>query len=175
MAAIMAASSMTPGINTVAGVLTVDFHARIWPRTSKQQQLRWARYYSLIVGVASTIVAGSLADARGLFELVQVILGVFAGPLLACVVLAVAGVRLSGRAMSIGMIVGCLVGIAATRTSLAGLWVAPLAVLTSTLVSFAVGVLDGSLFAAPRVAPDTVESDQVAGIVSAPVSGREVG
>jgi SSS family solute:Na+ symporter len=175
MAAIMAASSMTPGINTVAGVLTVDFHARIWPRTSKAQQLRWARYYSLIVGVASTIVAGLLADARGLFELVQVILGVFSGPLLACVVLAVSGIRLSGRAMSIGMVVGCLVGIAATRTSLAGLWVAPLSVITSMLVSLAVGLLDGSLFATPRVVADAPESDQVPGIVSTPAGGREVG
>ena len=142
IAAIMAASSMTPGINTVAGVLTVDFHARIWPDTSKQQQVRWARIYSLIVGLVATLVACSLKDARGLFELVMVMVGVFAGPLLACVALSVTQVRCSALGMSFGMIVGCGAAMVATRTSLAGLWVAPLAVVITTVVALAISVVD---------------------------------
>lgn len=145
MAAIMAASSMTPGINTVAGVLTVDFHARIWPETSKADQLRFARYYSLIVGLVATGVACVLKDSRNLFELVAVILGVFAGPLLVCVVLAVTRIEVSGRAMSIGMIIGCAVGIAATFTKLAGLWVGPLSVLVTAGVAVIIATFDRSL------------------------------
>jgi Na+/proline symporter len=120
IAAIMAASSMTPGINTVAGVMTVDFHARIWPDTSKQQQVRLARIYSLIIGLVATLVACCLKDARGLFELVMVMVGVFAGPLLACVALSATQVRCTPLGMSVGMIVGCAGAMVATRTSLAG-------------------------------------------------------
>ena len=128
MAAIMAASSMTPGINTVAGVLTLDFHARARPDMPGEQKLRWARRYALLVGLSSTLIAGLLRNTAGLSNLIQVILGVFAGPLLACMVLAMTSWRISGAAMTIGLLLGSAAGIAATRTSVAALWVAPIAV-----------------------------------------------
>jgi SSS family solute:Na+ symporter len=149
MAAIMAASSMTPGINTIAGVLTLDFHRRARPGLTPADQLRWARRYALLVGLASTLLAGLLKNTGGLYNLIQVILGVFAGPLLACMVIAMQAWRVSGRSMAAGLLAGSAAGIVATQTSLAALWVAPLAAGATALTSIALSAIGAALPSRP--------------------------
>lgn len=136
LAALIAAtmSSMTSGINTLAGAITMDFRTRLGGPITSAQQLTFGRWSSLVIGLASTAVAGVVNRLGSLFDLTQIILGVFAGPLLVCVLLAVSPVRVSGRWMAAGLIAGCLAGwLAAFSSAIASLWVAPCAAATTAL------------------------------------------
>lgn len=127
LAAILAAtmSSMASGINALAATVTLDFRVRFGGPMVPAQQLRYAKISSLLVGLASTAVAGFVDRLGMLFLLIQVLLGVFAGPLLTCVMLSVARTRINGAAMFLGMIVGCTVGAVVAWTNLSELWVSP--------------------------------------------------
>ena len=138
LAALIAAtmSSMTSGINTLAGAITIDFRTRLGGPISPKQQLRFGRWASLVIGLASTAAAGLVNKLGTLFDLTQIILGVFAGPLLVCVLLSVSHTRASGRWMSIGLIAGCAVGwFAAFSSAIAPLWVAPCAATTTAAIT----------------------------------------
>ena len=125
LAALLAATSIPSGINTLAGVLTLDFHARFARDMTEARKAWWARAYSLIVGLAATLAAGIVSSLGTLFELTQIILGVFAGPLLACIVIAVGGWRCPGWAMITAMLAGWAAGVAVTFSHSSALWVAP--------------------------------------------------
>lgn len=161
LAALIAAtmSSMTSGINTLAGAITMDFRTRLGGPITAGQQLRFGRWMSLIIGLASTAVAGVVNRLGSLFDLTQIILGVFVGPLLVCVLLSVGPVRVSGRWMSAGLIAGCAVGwFAAFSSAIAPLWVAPCAAATTTLFAVA-GPLIGSVVPGDNtIHQDPVES-----------------
>lgn len=141
LAALLAAtmSSLTSGINALAGVVTLDFRERFGRTMDDRSRLRFAKMASLLIGLASTLAAGLVANLGTLFDMTQVILGVFAGPLLACVVLSVTRFRCAGAAMSLGLIVGSVGGIAVRLyTPVAVLWIAPIATLLTA--SIAVGL-----------------------------------
>ena len=156
LAALIAAtmSSMTSGINTLAGAVTMDFRVRFGSAMSGAQQLRFGRWSSLVIGLASTGVAGLVSRLGGLFDLTQIILGVFAGPLLVCVLLSVSKLRTTGVWMSAGLVAGCAAGwVGAFSSSVASLWVAPCAAATTALLA-----LGGTLLA-PGATDDTGRSD----------------
>lgn len=134
LAALLAATGIPSGINALASVLTIDFHARFRPGMTPAQGIWWGRVYSLLLGLVTTLTAGFLSKLGTIFEMSQVILGVFAGPLLTCVAVAVAGWRCTGPAMIAGMVTGWVIGIAVTWSDAAAPWVAPSSSLT-TLVS----------------------------------------
>jgi Na+/proline symporter len=138
LAGLLAATSIPSGINTLAGVLTLDFHARLDPDMSPRKQLWCGRAYSLVIGLSATGAAGAVSSLGTLFELSQIILGVFAGPLLSCVVVAVAGWRCSGPAMIAGMMLGWAAGVGVVWSGAAALWVAPAAALTTVATALAV-------------------------------------
>jgi len=76
---------------------------------------------------------------KNLFDLTQMILGVFAGPLLACVALAVSRVRIHGVGMQLGLIGGSLGGLAIVIFPTAAvLWISPIAAATTALVAIIV-------------------------------------
>ncbi len=83
-------------------------------------------------------MAAGLVSLMGkdLFDLTQVVLGVFAGPLLACMVLAVSNIRIHGKAMNIGLVAGIVAGVSAVFTPLAVLWISPLSTATTALVAW---------------------------------------
>lgn len=138
LAALLAAtmSSLTSGINALAGVLTLDFRERFGPPMGDAAKLRFAKVISLVIGVAATASAGLVASLGTLFDATQVILGVFAGPLLSCVALSVARFRCGGAAMCTGLLAGALVGIAVRMyTPVAVLWIAPIAAATTALLA----------------------------------------
>ncbi|HRK32234.1 MAG TPA: hypothetical protein PLD59_14300, partial [Tepidisphaeraceae bacterium] len=91
LAALLAAtmSSLTSGINSLAGVVTLDFRERFGSPMEDRQKLLFAKLISLAIGLAATLSAGLVSRLGDLFSATQVILGVFAGPLLACVMLSV--------------------------------------------------------------------------------------
>jgi SSS family solute:Na+ symporter len=142
LAALLAATSIPSGINTIAAVLTLDFHARLDRDMTPARQVWWGRVYSLAVGLAATLAAGVVSKLGTLFELSQIILGVFAGPLLSCIVVAVAGWRCTGRAMVVGMLLGWSAGVAVTWAGAAALWVPPAAALTTLVTALLLSRFD---------------------------------
>jgi SSS family solute:Na+ symporter len=153
LAALLAATSIPSGINTLAGVLTLDFHARLKPGMTDRQQLLWARIYSVLLGVTATLAAGVVSKLGRLYDLTQIVLGVFARPLLACMVLAVTQVRCGGRAVVAGILIGWVVGMASAFSNASSLWVAPLSATTTLLACLAISALGRRMSAPPAIAP----------------------
>ena len=141
LAAILAAtmSSMTSGINALAATVTLDLMPRISHPLSATSQLKFARACSLVVGVVSTVLAGVVHRLGTLFDLTQIILGVFAGPLLVVVLLSVTRLRPSGTGMIIGLIGGCVAGWAVALSPVAALWTAPIAAAVTLLFAVVLG------------------------------------
>ncbi len=156
LAALLASTGIPSGINALAAVLTLDFHTRLRTGMTAAQQVWWGRFYSLLIGLLATLTAGVVSKLGTMFELSQIILGVFAGPLLSCVVIAVGGWRCTGRAMIIGMLLGWLVGVAVTWSGAAAPWVAPSAALTTFLAALVLSRFNSS--AAPGVRHDADSS-----------------
>lgn len=129
LAAILAAtmSSMTSGISALAATITLDIAPRISGPISPQKQLRFGRICSFLIGLSSTLLAGVVNQLGTLFELTQIILGVFAGPLLVVVLVSVTDWRISPRGMTLGLIGGCVAGCAVALSPVAPLWTSPVA------------------------------------------------
>lgn len=135
-AALLAAtmSSMTSGINSLAGTITLDFRVKVGRPMTQRQQLRFGRVTSLVTGILATAVAGVVEQLGTIFEISQTILGVFAAPLLGGMVLAIRRSRISALAMSTAMVLSSVVGAGLVFTPLYVLWVSPAVfVLTITL------------------------------------------
>jgi len=129
LAAILAAtmSSMTSGINALAATITLDLMPRIARPLTSTEQLRFAKTCSCVVGVVATVLAGVVNRLGTLFDLTQIILGVFAGPLLIVVLLSVVQRRIAPAGMILGMILGCAIGWCFALSPIASLWTAPVA------------------------------------------------
>jgi SSS family solute:Na+ symporter len=160
LAALLASTGIPSGINTLAAVLTLDFHARIRTGMTGAQQVWWGKFYSLLIGLFATVTAGFVSKLGTVFELSQIILGLFAGPLLSCVVIAVGGWRSTGWAMVIGMLLGWMMGVAVTWSGAAAPWVAPSAAIT-TLAS----ALSLSRLASPAT-PGALREPEAPAVVS---------
>jgi len=145
LAALLAAtmSSITSGINALAGTITLDLWPRLVDKLNPDTELRFARVVSLIIGLLATFAAGFVQLlAADLFSMIQALLGVFAGPLVVVVTLSVMRHRLKPMPMILGMIVGCILGATiALSDSIASLWTAPATALTTLLVCVALSPL----------------------------------
>jgi solute:Na+ symporter, SSS family len=137
LAAILAAtmSAMTSGINAISSTITLDLLPRIAGPISPTQQLRFARICSSVVGIVATILAGFVHRLGTLFDLTQIILGVFAGPLLVVVVLATARSRVPSGGVIAGLIAGCIAGWCVAFSPIASLWTAPVAALSTLVIA----------------------------------------
>lgn len=137
LAAILAAtmSSMTSGINAFSATVTLDLMPRIARPLSSTEQLRFARICSCVVGVVSTLLAGVVNRLGTLFDLTQIILGVFAGPLLVVVLLSIVERRVSPSGMSVGLLLGCAIGCGVAMSPVASLWTAPVAASCTLLLA----------------------------------------
>lgn len=138
LAAILAAtmSSMTSGINAISSTITLDLLPRIAGPISPARQLQFARACSCTVGIVATILAGFVHRLGTLFDLTQIILGVFAGPLLVVVVMATARARVAPSSVIAGLIAGCISGWIAAFLPIASLWTAPIAAATTLVVAY---------------------------------------
>lgn len=157
LAALLAAtmSSLTSGINSLAGVLTLDFRHRFGSAMTDNQQLFFAKMISLVIGLVSTIAAGYVSKLGTLWDMTQVILGVFAGPLLACVAMSVSNIRCHGRAMTIALIAGSLVGVAVVRSPISSMWISPIAGVATAVLAI---VLTRIIPAPPSHEPRSFEA-----------------
>lgn len=145
-AAILAAtmSSMTSGVNALAAAVSLDFSRPIQKHFSDAGRLQFARWLSVAIGLLATATAGLVRSLGSIFDIAQSVIGMFIGPLLICVAFAVFQVRVGGRFMMLGMVLGTIVGCFVIYSPMDSLWVAPTSAAATALVS-----LGGRLFA-PR-------------------------
>jgi Na+/proline symporter len=128
-------SSMTSGINALAATVTLDLMPRIARPLTSAEQLRFAKACSCVVGVVSTLLAGVVNRLGTLFDLTQIILGVFAGPLLIVVMLSVIDRRISPQGVIAGLLLGCVAGAGVALSPVASLWTAPVSAGCTLLVA----------------------------------------
>lgn len=137
LAAILAAtiSSMTSGINTLAGTLTLDFRIRFGSPMTARQQLRYGRIASFAVGLSATLIAGLVSRLGTIFDISQTLLGLFLGPLLSIILLAIYRTKVNQAVIIISSIIAFLIGTLAVYTSLSSLWISPITCITSLTLS----------------------------------------
>lgn len=133
IAAIMAAtmSSMTSGINALAGAVTNDWVARLSKAYSPSELFRIGRRLSMAMGLLATIMAGFVDRMGTLLMGSQIILGLFLGPMLACMTLAISGFTIRPKAVLTGLVGGLLAGGAVVLSPATGMWVSPVGFLFS--------------------------------------------
>ena len=141
IAAIMAAtmSSMTSGINALAGAVTNDWVARWGQLRSPGELFRIGRRVSMAMGLLATIMAGFVDRLGPLLLGSQIILGLFLGPMLACMILAISGFTFRPQAVLAGLAGGLLAGGAVVLSPATALWVCPVGFLVSLGLPLAFG------------------------------------
>ncbi len=139
LAAILAAtiSSMTAGINALAASITYDFRSRFGKAMTPLAQLRFGKICSLTIGLVSTMAAGLVSKIGTIFDITQTLLGLFLGPLFACIVLAVMAVPINSIIMLIAVISGLSAGATVVFSGWAPLWVSPTTFITTLAISIA--------------------------------------
>ncbi|WP_221031981.1 sodium:solute symporter family transporter [Actomonas aquatica] len=144
IAAILAAtmSSITSGINALSGSLLSDFYPfskRVQPRTL----LRYARLTSAVIGVLATMVAGLIEDMGTLFDIMNAFYGIFLGPLLGCMVCAVAPLAVRPGALIASLFIGSLAGFAVAYSDVANLWVSAVSAVVTVAMALGLTALAG--------------------------------
>lgn len=136
IAAILAAtmSSITSGVNSLAGAFTNDWLARFGRPRTPVEMFKASRWASLAVGLLAIATAGLIPQFGSILIASQVVMGVFLGPMLACMVLAMTKFTFTTRAMLCGMIGGTAVGTWVAFSPVSGMWVSPLAFLVAVLI-----------------------------------------
>ena len=118
-------SSMTSGIIALAGTVTNDWVARFGRPRTQAELFNFGRRASFAIGIAATLAAGFTGQLGTLFQMSQVVMGAFQGPMLACMVFVVGPWRVRPAAVLTGMALGTLGGWVLTATPLSSLWTAP--------------------------------------------------
>lgn len=136
IAAILAAtmSSMTSGVNALAGAFTNDWMARFGRKRTAEETYRMSKWASMAIGLFATGMAGMIEQMGSILNANHIVMGVFLGPMLACMILAITKIRVSGGIVLFGMVCGSLVGGLVASTSASGLWVSPVAFVVSILI-----------------------------------------
>jgi sodium-coupled monocarboxylate transporter 8/12 len=145
LAAILAAtmSSMTSGINTLSATLSLDFRARMGRPMTPKQQLNFSRKISIVVGLASTFAAGLVKSLGNIFEMTQALLGLFLGPILTCMFLAVLNKKVNTASLIIGLIAALVVGSFVTYSPIANPWVPGVTFFVSITITYTGTLLFG--------------------------------
>jgi Na+/proline symporter len=81
------------------------------------------------------VLSGFVHRLGTLFDLTQIILGAFAGPLLVVVVMSVTRRAVAPKGIIVGLVSGCVAGWLAACSPIAPLWTAPIAAACTLLVA----------------------------------------
>ena len=136
LAAILAAtiSSMTSGVNTLASTITFDFRLRYGAPLTPEQQLKFGRITSVVVGIISTVIAGIVGNLGTIFVMAQFILGLFAGPIFVCVLLSITKLKVHRIAMALAMVAGFASGIIVRQMGWYAMWT-PVVTFAATFIT----------------------------------------
>jgi SSS family solute:Na+ symporter len=112
LAALLAAtmSSMTSGINALAGSLTFDFQTRLFGQLGPRAELWFGRGVSALIGLAATYTASFVGELGTIFDMSKKMLGTFVGPLAVLMILAVLGRRSNFWVLLAAVLAGCAAG-----------------------------------------------------------------
>lgn len=136
IAAVLAAtmSSLTSGVNSLAGCLTNDFILPTGWIQEGRPLLFCGRCLTVVVGAAATVGAGFVGRLGTIFDIAQKLYGVFMGPLLACMVLAILPIRVRTWTLVAGPLIGVAAGVAGARSEIAPAWTSTCAFLAAMLL-----------------------------------------
>jgi len=125
VAAILAAtmSSITSGINALAGAITIDFIQPKRPEASPVFFLKTGRRLSIAIGAIATMGAGFAAGLGTIFDVSQAILGVFLGPIFGVVVLCIWNRKFSETRILVAIASACLCGLLVAFSPAQSIWV----------------------------------------------------
>lgn len=142
IAAILAAtmSSMTSGVNSLAGAFTNDWMSRFGRKRTEEETYRMSKWASMVIGIIATAMAGLIDQMGTILNANHIVMGVFLGPMLACMIMAITKIRVSGGIVLLGMVCGVLVGGVVAFSSASGMWVSPAAFAVSIVVPIVMGL-----------------------------------
>tara|TARA_R100000027_G_scaffold66167_3_gene61641 strand:+ start:6828 stop:8321 length:1494 start_codon:yes stop_codon:yes gene_type:complete len=129
-------SSITSGINALASVITIDLWAgriRKKSQLSQKSLLKTSRLVTMGLGVLCTLLALYVNRLGSLFEATQAILGLFLGPILTAVFLAMIGVRVSGKTYFLSVVIAVISGTALMQI-VANVWATFITTSITTLI-----------------------------------------
>lgn len=161
IAAVLAAtmSSMTSGINALAGALTNDWVAPLGrPRTSAELY-QLSRRASFVIGIVATLCAGVIRHMGSLLDATQIVMSLFLGPMLACMILSVARSRATSGSVLGGMALGLAAGAGVVLSPATSLWVAPVSCAVTLLSAIAAGRRQSAAVPAAASEAATVPSE----------------
>ena len=141
VAAILAATmdSVASGVNALAGSITIDFVRPNCRSLSDQSLVKIGKRISLAVGVGATLVAGFISKVGSIYDMMQAILGVFLGPILGVMILAMLRWMVSENRVLAGIGIGCACGIAVTFTPIQSIWTTSFGFFSCLLVAWPYG------------------------------------
>jgi solute:Na+ symporter, SSS family len=114
IAAVFAAamSSLDSSMNSVATVITTDFHEKWFPKAhAAGKELSFARWVTVVVGVGGTILALVMAKMGipSLWDQFNMLIGLFAGGLGGVFLIGILSKRVNGNGAILGLIASALV------------------------------------------------------------------
>jgi len=130
-------STISAGVNSLSAVLMRDFLVRFGVSKKEDQQMKHARWITLLFGVLITVTAFYVGRLGSVLAIIGKLQSFFMGPICALFTLGV----ISKRANSVGVILGGLVGlvttlIVANSTAVSWLWWIVIGFLVSMLVGY---------------------------------------
>jgi len=139
-------SSLDSSMNSVATAVTTDWYRRFRPRAADHRCLNLARWVTVVVGAAGTVLALLMAqwNVKSLWDQFSQIIGLFAGGLGGLFLLGI----LSRRANGIGAIAGLLASgviqyIVKVRTPIYLLLYAFTGLMSCIIIGYVVSILTG--------------------------------
>ena len=131
--------SVASGVNALAGSITIDFVRPNCRSLSDQSLVKIGKRISLAVGVGATLVAGFISKVGSIYDMMQAILGVFLGPILGVMILAMLRWMVSENRVLAGIGIGCACGIAVTFTPIQSIWTTSFGFFSCLLVAWPYG------------------------------------
>jgi Na+/proline symporter len=137
VAAILAAtmSSISSGINALAGAVTIDFIQPARPAAPPGYFLVVGRWLSAGIGAVSTVGAGLAARLGTIYDVSQAILGVFLGPILGVLVLALLNRPVGQARVLVAILAASVCGIGAAFSGIQTIWVTAFGIATFFLIA----------------------------------------
>lgn len=137
-AAILAAtmSSITSGINALAGAVTIDFVKPARSNKPAHYFLSLGRRLSVVIGLVATLAAGLVSGLGTIFDVSQAILGVFLGPILGVIMLAMLKRRAGQKRVFVAIALSCIAGVCVAFSPIQSIWVTCVGFVSFMLIAF---------------------------------------
>lgn len=136
IAAILAAtmSSMTSGINALAGSITSDFYVPTHQDKSSEELLKFARWTSFYIGVAATLISGFIKHLGSIWDITQTLGGTLLGPVFVIVLIATLRWKVRPASILFALPLAFILGMIISRLNVSTLWIIPCTISTTLVI-----------------------------------------